>query len=124
MTYDQAAIALQADFPQMTLRELRDFTRDFVELHLENMQEYHDYEEAFADLIERGLLPEDKHAISYDEDTEKYLAIWDLDYIVEYIEDVKEIERAFSSLQERLKPQSGLSRLWAYLKTALRGCRA
>lgn len=119
MTYDEAATALQVDFPEMTIRELRDFTRDFVELHLENMQEYHDYEEAFADLIELGLLPEDKHAISCDEDTEKYLAIWDLDYVVEYIEDVKELERA---VQKRLKPQSGLGRVWSSLKAAFRRC--
>lgn len=121
MTYEEAATALQLDFPEMTIRELRNFTRDFVELHLENMQEYHDYEEAFADLIEQGLLPKDKHALAYDGDTEKYLAIWDLDYVVEYIEDVKELEGA---LQKRFQPQSGLGRFWASIKAAFRRCRA
>lgn len=121
MTYEEAADKLRVDFPSLTKQELVNFVRDFVELHLENMQEYTDYNDAFADLIELGILPEDRYALIYDKDTEKYLDLWSLDYVVEYIEEVKELEDA---LQERLQPQSRLGRVWASLKAAFRRCRA
>lgn len=119
MTYDEAATALQGSLPEMTKRELRDFTRDFVETHMENLTDYHDYDEEFSEFIEAGLLPKDKYALLHD-DSEKYLHLWDLDYILEYIEYEEEIARA---LQERKQPDSRFARLWSRVKTAFRRCR-
>lgn len=104
MTYEEAADKLRVDFPSLTKQELVNFVRDFVADRMENLCDYFDYKEEFAPMIEEGLLPASKDALLRVTDREQYLALWDLDYVLEYIEDVKEEERAVA-LQERKQPQ-------------------
>lgn len=104
MTYAEAVARLRLDFPNTSDDELLGHIKDFVTDRMENLCDYFDYEEEFAPMIKEGLLPASKHALLHVTDREQYLALWDLDYILEYIEDVKEEERAVA-LQEREQPQ-------------------
>tara|TARA_B100000424_G_C22789200_1_gene423906 strand:+ start:358 stop:723 length:366 start_codon:yes stop_codon:yes gene_type:complete len=120
MSFREVAKRLSVDFPDTPIDELQTHVEEFIDLHIENLEVYPDYEEQFSDLIEAGLLPKNKYALLEDTDKEKYLEIWDLDFIVEYIEDVKEFDLA---LQKRKQPDSGFARLWSYIKAALWGSR-
>jgi hypothetical protein len=117
MTYDEAVEQLSVDFPEMSKQALREYVEGFVDGHIENLVEYTDYNEEYAELIERGVLPEDKHTLLLEESGEKYLELWDLDDIAEYIEDEEEVERAIHALEQ---PKSPLGRLWAYIKACCR----
>lgn len=120
MTYDEAVERLSGDFPKMPKHVLREYIEGFVDGHLENLVEDANYGSNYAELISEGVLPEDKYTLLREESGEKYLVLWDLDYIVEYIEDEEETERA---LQKRFEPKPGLARLWAYIKAAFGRCR-
>ena len=106
---------LRLVFPDTPVDELELYVEEFVDGHIENLVEYHDYEEQFSDLIDAGLLPQNKYALLEDEDKEKYLGLWDLKDVKEFIEDVKEFDLALN------QPDS---RLWSRVKTAFfRRCR-
>ena len=119
MSFTDTAKRLKDDFPDTPEEVLIGYVEEFIDIHLENLVQYHDYSQQFEDLIDAGLLPEDKYELLHDEDTSKYLELWDIDFIVEFIEDVKGDEYA---LQKRKQPKSRLASLWAYIKAAFR-CR-
>ena len=120
MSFEDVAERLKVDFPDTPVSELKVYVEEFVDIHLENLVQYPDYKEQFGDLIDAGFLPQNKYALLEDGDRERYLEIWDLDFVVDYIEDVKEFDLA---LQKRKQPDSRFARLWSYIKNSLSGSR-